>query len=157
MISEIKTKGTVERIIQYKDGKIEKSVIENTVLTTGQMALAASLANQFGGQYNYFISNMIFGNGGTTASNIPKFVPNYQTGLFGTTVANPYVVAVINPQIPTQVIFTSVLGYNTANGQILNEMALVMNNGQFYSMTTFPNLTKNSNMSITWTWTNSFL
>ena len=157
MNSEIKTKGTVERVVEYSDGRIEKVAIENTVLLTGQMALAASLANNYGDQYNFYISDMIFGNGGTTTDNIPRFVPNYQTGLFGTQVISKSVIPVIDPQIPTQVVFTTVLGYSDANGQTISEMALRMNNDQLYSMTTFPVLTKNSNMQITWSWRISFI
>jgi hypothetical protein len=39
----------------------------------------------------------------------------------------------------------------------LNEMALQMANGDLYSMVSFPDLTKTSEMSIIWNWTLSFI
>jgi hypothetical protein len=155
MNSEIKTKGTVERIIKYSDGKIEKTLIENTVLLTGQKALAASLANQYGDHYDFFVSRMIFGNGGTNGG-VPRFVPIYQNQLFGSLLGSKSVIAVIDPNIHTQVIFTAVLDYEDCNGTI-NEMALQMNNDDLYSMTTFPDLNKENNMQITWNWRVNFI
>jgi hypothetical protein len=50
------------------------------------------------------------------------------------------------------VTFTSVIAFDDANGHNLNEMALRMYNGDLYSMATFPDLGKTSNMQITCNW-----
>ena len=156
MNSEIKTKGTVERIIQYLDGRVETSIIENTVLLTGQMALAASLAGQYGDYYNFYIARMVFGNGGTSGG-VPLFVSTNQNSLFSNPpLGSKGVVAVIDPNVQNQVVFTSILGYGDCVGTI-NEMALQMNSDDLYSMTTFPDLNKSQNMQITWNWTVSFI
>jgi len=148
--------GHVQAVIEYKSG--EKTVIEfpNTILRTGRNALAASLANDVGSQFNFFISRMLFGDGGT-AGGVVKFVDTARNGLFGITRANKPVIAQVDPNIPSQVIFTSVVAYSEANGYTLNEMALQMNTGDFYSMVTFPDLTKTDQMQITWNWRLSFV
>jgi hypothetical protein len=148
--------GHVQAIIDYKSG--ERAVIEfpNTILRTGRNALAASLANDVGGQFNFYISRMLFGDGGT-AGGVVKFVDTARNGLFGITRANKPVIAQVDPNIPSQVIFTSVVAYSEANGYTLNEMALQMNTGDFYSMVTFPDLTKTDQMQITWNWRLSFV
>jgi hypothetical protein len=52
----------------------------------------------------------------------------------------------------TQVTFTSVLGFDDANGYDLSEMALVLNNDILYSMATFAPLSKTSDIQIIWNW-----
>ena len=158
MNSELKTKGTVERIIQYRDGTIEKCNVENTVLISGQQALIAGLAGQYGNYYNYFISNMVFGNGGTDGSNKPYIVPITQNKLFcGTPLSSKAVMSTIDSNIPTQLVCSTFLTWSDCAGYSINEMALVMNSGDFYSMTTFAPLSKTSNMQITWNWRISFI
>ena len=157
MNNNIKTKGTVERIIKYSDGRTETTTIENTVLLTGQMALAASLAGLFGDHYDYFIRYMVFGSGGMADGQTTRFVPVVQNKLFAPIGgATKGISAVIDPNIRTQVVFSVMLDFGDVNTDI-SEMALVMNNGDLYSMTTFPTLTKNQNMQITWNWRLSFI
>jgi hypothetical protein len=140
-------KGEVEIIINGKTAMR----FSNTILRKGREALALSLSNDFGDSYDFFVSRMLFGNGGT-AGNVPKSVNTEREGLFGTTVASKPVISTIDPNLRSQVVFTSVLSYNEANDQTLNEMALRMNNEDLYSMATFADLTKTSSMQITWVW-----
>lgn len=162
MLEENKAKGKVEIIINYADGREEKSLINNTVLLTGVSALAQCLANQIGNSFSFFVSRMIFGSNGTSGG-IPKFVDTSRTSLFGATVVSKPVIATISPDTPSQVTFTSVLAFGEANTN-LNEMALQMNHinpiseqYDLYSMTTFPDLNKTSLMQITFNWSISFL
>jgi hypothetical protein len=151
-------RGDVDAIISYEDGTEETIAFRNTILTKGCQALAASLAKGFGQEYNYYINRMIFGNGGTDGGGARKFVPPSRQGLFcGTPVVSKPVVSAVDPDMPSQVVFTSVLTVNDANGITLNEMALQMANGELYSMVTFPNLTKTNVMSIVWNWRLSFV
>lgn len=99
---------------------------------------------------------MHFGNGGTI-NNQPKIVDAERTSLFGAKVIGKSVVSSIDPSVSSQVIFTSVLKYEDAVGSVLNEMALVMSNEDFYSMVTFPDLNKTDQMQITWNWRINFL
>jgi hypothetical protein len=156
MIEQIKPKGVVEIIIQNKEGQIEERIYNNTILRTGRNALANSLANQYGDQYDYFISKMVFGDQGTDAG-VPKYVNTERTGLFGVTILTKAAVATIDTSIPSMVAFSSVVAFDEANGHNLNEMALRMNNGDLYSMVTFPDLGKTSNMQVVFNWRCSFV
>ena len=152
----ITTRGYVEAIIEYKDRPTEVIHFSNTVLRLGRQALANCLTNNIGGSFDFFVSTMLFGDGGTSGG-IIKFVSTERNGLFGITRANKPVMASIDPTCPTQAIFTSVLTFQDANGFTLSEMALQMNTGDFYSMATFPDLNKTSQMQITWNWRCSFV
>ena len=150
--------GTIERIIEYKDGReTEIDVIHNTVLKTGKAALAKCLANQVGAQFEFFINRMLFGDNGTVASGEPKAVQSDRPGLYGQVVDRKPVIASIDAATsPTQVVFTSVLTFDDANTTI-SEVAIQMYNQELYSMATFADLTKDSNMQITWNWRLTFV
>ena len=158
-VSETQTcKGTVEQIIEYKDGRKETRTFPNTVVTTGRAALAMCLANDVGDQFDFFINRMIFGNNGVIASGEPKVVRPERTGLFGPVVLSKPVIASIDYQTaPTQVVFTSVITFDEGNGFKLSEMAIQMYNSDLYSMVTFAELTKESTMQITWNWRITFV
>jgi hypothetical protein len=153
---EIKLFGDVEAIIDYKDGRREVLEFRNTILRKGREALAASLANEIGTSYDFFVSRMLFGDGGTTGG-VPKYVNTERNGLFGVTRVSKSVISSVDPDIPSQVIFTSVVSFDEGNGYALNEMSLQMNNGDLYSMLTFPDLNKTEQMQITWNWRLSFV
>jgi hypothetical protein len=156
MKDECTVEGWVERIIEYADGTKEVLTFRNTILRLGRQALAYSLVNNIGDTYDFFISRMLFGDGGTQGGSI-KFVSTDRNGLFGATRANKPVSSGVDPDQPTQAIFTSVITFQEANGFTLNEMALQMNTGDLYSMATFPDLNKTNQMQITWNWRLSFV
>lgn len=158
MNSEIELKGRVKVQIYYKDiNKFEFIEFENSVLKKGQAALASSLGNSYGDSYDFFISRMIFGDNGTDGG-VPKFVSKERNGLFGITRSIKPVISTIDPNLNNQLVLTSVLDYeDDSNGFTLNEMALQMNNGDLYSMATFADFNKTSNMQITWNWRLSFI
>lgn len=156
MNDNIKSEGFVDIIIDYVDGRQEIISFKNTVLRTGRIALAKSLANEFGSDYDYYITSMLFGNGGTVGG-VPKVVSTTRSGLFGTTLKTKNVSVTLDPVQPTQVTFTSVLTTSDCNGEVLNEMALRMNDGDLYSMATFPDLNKTSAMALTWVWSVNFI
>lgn len=156
MNEDIKTLGYVYGITEYFDGNKVPFEFKNTVLNKGREALAASLANNFTGEYNFYISRMVFGDGGTSGGS-KKYVNTNRNGLFGTTRASKPVISSIDSNMPYQAIFTSVLRFDEANGYALNEMALQMGNDDFYSMVTFPDLNKTSDMQITFNWRLSFV
>lgn len=153
---DVKCYGHVYATIEHKSGKIEEINFKNTILKTGRQALAASLANNVTNPYDFYISRMIFGDGGYTTGQT-KYVDTIRNGLFGITRASKSVIATIDANLETQVTFTSVLTYADANGYTINEMALQMNNGNLYSMVTFPDLSKTDNIQIVWNWRLSFV
>lgn len=153
---EIKPVGYIQGIIEYDTGEKEFIEFHNTVLTTGRNALAACLTNEIGDGFNFYINRMLFGDGGTV-DGTTKFVSSSRNGLFGLTRASKPVIAVTNPDIPSQAIFTSVIAFSEANGAALNEMALQLANGNLYSMATFADITKTAQMQITWNWRLSFV
>lgn len=156
--------GFVEFIIQHKNGYLERYSRKNTILRKGKEALAATLANsnislstgEPSDRNSFNISRMVFGDGGTV-NNSPKTVPDSRTSLFGTKRISKPVIASIDPKVRTEVIFTAVATYSDGNGTIINEMALEMANGELYSMVTFPDLTKTSQIQITWNWRINFI
>lgn len=152
----LKAKGDVQAVIEYRSGEVVTIEFPNTVLTTGREALAAGLAHNIGDQFNFYITRMLFGDGGTSGGSV-KYVNASRNGLFGVTRASKPVIATVDPNITSQVIFTSVIPFDEANGYALNEMALKMANDNLYSMVTFPDLTKTSQMQITWNWRLSFV
>jgi hypothetical protein len=156
MNEDVKTFGYVYGVIEYLSGEKTSFEFKNTVLTKGREALASSLANNFTGEYNFYISRMVFGDGGTSGGS-KKHVNTNRNGLFGTTRASKPVISSVDPNMPYQAIFTSVLRFDEANGYALNEMALRMGNEDFYSMVTFPDLNKTSEMQITFNWRLSFV
>jgi len=141
----------------YVTGKIinkngEESAIDfsNAVLVGGRSELVKVLANKIG-NYEQFVSRMIFGDGGTDGVTI-RYVDANRTGLFGITRATKPVIASVDSTNNTQVVFTSVLGFDDDNGYSLSEMALVLNNDILYSMATFSPLSKTSDIQIVWNW-----
>ena len=151
-----KCKGTIQGKIEYKNGNKEFINFNNAILRTGRAALALALSNRVGDDFDFFISKMIFGDGGTNGG-VPKQVGDERSGLFGSARVIRPVISNIDTNNETQVIFTSVIPFDEGNGFELNEMALQLNNGDFYSMATFPGISKTSGMQITWNWRLSFI
>jgi hypothetical protein len=157
MIKEsVKPQGEVEICIEYKDGSKEATTVKNTVLTTGRLALADGLANQIGSSFDFYVTRMIFGDAGTTGG-VKKVVNAGRNGLFGVTQVSKPALANSDTSVTAQVIFTSVILFSEGVGLTLNEMALQMANGDLFSMTTFPDLNKTSDMQITFNWRLNFI
>lgn len=156
MKEELKTKGWVQAIIDYKSGEQEIIEFPNTILNKGREALASCLARDIGDGFNFYINRMLFGDGGT-ASGSTKYVASSRNGLFGITQVSKPVIASVDPNINSQVIFTSVISFSDGNGAVLSEMALQMATGDLFSMVTFPDFTKTSQMQITYNWRQSFV
>ena len=152
----VEVSGYVTVNIEYKDGRKEKREFKNTILRKGREALAKSLANDLGDTYQFYVNRMLFGDGGTAGGSV-KYVDTVRNGLFGISRASKSVIAQVDPNIPSQVVFTAVLGFSDANGYAINEMALQMSNGDLYSMATFLDLNKTDQMQITWNWRISFV
>jgi len=150
-------RGDVEAFIEFRDGSRKNLEFRNTILRKGREALVLSLANRIGDDFDFFISRMLFGDGGLVGSS-PKSVPTDRNGLFcgGAKVIKP-VVANVDPNNGSQLVLTSVVSFDEGNSFTLNEMALQMNNGDLYSMATFPGITKTQQMQITWNWRLSFI
>ena len=143
--------GEIEMLIEYENGLEEKRVFKNDLLNSGRAAIASCLANNVDNGFNLYINRMIFGDGGTVDGNLKTVIAS-RNGLFGTTQVSKPVISTINPSLSSQVILTSVISRSEGNGSVLNEMALQLANGDLYSMATFPDLTKTSQMQITWSW-----
>jgi len=156
MITEILTKGDIDICVDYRCGKKKLIPIPNTVLTTGRLALVSGLSNHIGDTFEFYITRMLFGDNGTIGG-VKKVVDAGRTGLFGPTQLSKPALSNIDGSIATQAIFTSVIAFDEVVGLTLNEMALQMKNGELYSMTTFPDLNKTSDMQITFNWRLNFI
>ena len=153
---QITSRGEVDIIAEWQDGHKKIQNVSNTLLLTGRRALANSLANSIGESYQYYVTRMLFGDGGTVEG-VKRYVNAGREGLFGTTRVSKPALANVDGSIPTQVIFTTVIRYDEAIGVTLNEMALQMANGDLYSMTTFPDLNKTGDMQLTFNWKINFV
>jgi hypothetical protein len=152
----IRGKGDVEIIKDWKDGRREYVDVHNTILLTGRRALAQALANSIGDGFSFYVTRMIFGDGGTV-DGVKKYVNSNRNGLFGVTAIWKPVISTLDTTVPAQVIFTSSIRFDEGVGLTLNEMALQMHNGDLYSMTTFPDLNKTEDMQITFNWRLNFI
>ncbi len=148
-------KGKISIVIEDDTGYKHDILIDNTVLDAGRAALAKSLANDFDDSYQFYIKAIRFGNGGT-AGGVPITVTSNRTGIFGTVVAEKSIISVVNPNLLSQAVFTTVLKFQEANENI-NELALVMANDSLYSLATFGGISKTSSMQITFNWRLSFV
>lgn len=156
MYDVIRQYGEVDVTIQNKNGIENTFTIKNAILTNAKNAHANAVCNNIGQTYQYYISNMIFGTNGTLNGS-PKVVETSRSGLFGSTLVNKQVMSTINPQMSNQGIFTAVIGFDEGNGSIINEMALMMKNGELYSMVTLGGISKDSTIQIIFNWRISFV
>jgi len=154
--SDVQTKGWVDYEILYKSGECIKGTWNNTVLRNGKIALAMGLAREVDDPFSFYVDQMQFGTNGTTGG-VPKFVDEARNGLFGPILLSKNVIARVEDPAPTTAIFTSVITFDEAVGSTLNEMALQLANDNLYSMVTFPDLGKTSEMQITFNWRVSLL
>jgi hypothetical protein len=148
-------KGMISMKIEWLDGRVEYRETPNRILLSGRQAQANAIANEFGSAFEYFVTNMAFGSGGTVGG-APRYVDDTRTGLFSLLTTKP-VISSIDPSIPTQVTFTSVLTFDEVVGDVINEMALKMQSGDYYSMATFGDITKTSSMQLTFNWKISYV
>ena len=151
LTEHVKIRGDVDVIIDHKSGKRETFTIQNAISTNAKNSHASALCNDIGQTFQYYISNMIFGTNGTLSS-APKSVEASRTGLFGATLVNKAVMSTVNPQSLNQAIFTAVIGFDEGNGNIINEMALMMKNSDLFSMVTLGGISKDSSIQITFNW-----
>ena len=156
MIESIKLKGDLEIIIDWIDNKREILDYPNTILKKGRQALAKTLAGQIGDEFDFYITRMLFGDGGTV-DGVKKYIDASRNGLFGTTRLSKPVISNINSSVPEQVILTTIVRFDELVGVTINEMATQMANGDLYSMITFPDLTKTANMQLTFNWRYNFI
>ena len=166
----IETKGFIDYVVEYKNGKSYKVSFPNVVLITGRQALAQVLTNTLGtcpstnvssttGQLvpSLYINEMFFGSNGTDTGGTPLIVSPGRKTLFGPPTAVKPVNSYVSQAVATQANFTATLLYADAVSQNINEMALSMTNGNLYSMVTFPNIFKTADMQITFNWSLNFI
>jgi len=168
---DVQSVGKLSCKIEYSNGKSYELMMPNTVVSKGREALAAVITNTFAScpvdsaaflssnvTPSLYINRMLFGNNGVDGSSVPKRVVASQNTLYcGVPLATKNVSAIVNPNVATQAIFTSVLLYSDANGVALSEMALQMTNNNLYSMITFPPITKTNQMQISFSWSINFV
>jgi len=148
----IKIDGWIEIIKEWNDdNKKEIQWVKNTTLRSGRIAIVNSLANNFGGTFDLFISSMVFGSGGTSGGT-PRFVNDTLEGLFPPTTITKGVIISVPVDTPTMLIATSVLTYDDANGTAVNEAGLQLKSGDFLNLATFGDINKTSNMQLTFNW-----
>ena len=146
-----KISGEVEIVVTRRDGTSERFKKKNKILKTGRAAMAKAISNSFGGNFQLFVSTVTFGDGGTDGGT-PKFIDETRTSLFGSAVANKPIIATIDDASQSAVTFTSVLTFDDANGSTINEMALKMNNGDYFSLLTFGGIAKDDEMQVIFNW-----
>jgi hypothetical protein len=152
----ITSQGKIFCTIVNEDGTSAKMVVRNKVVMSGRSALASSLANQISGDFNYYIAQVVFGSSGTVGG-VPRFVNDNQAGLFGAVTLTKPVIATIDPNFPSAVTFTTTIAFgDLPGGAIVNEIALIMGNGQLFSMACFADLNKTNSTQFVFNWRLSF-
>ena len=141
-------KGYIEAKIKHKDtGLIENLRFDNQVLNAGKELLINALLEPSKAR----IVNILFGDGGTENGE-PKEVSPTQDKLNGVVRMRKSVIAQIDPETPTQAIFTVVINEDEGNDFVLNEMGLELSDENLFSLSTFSNLNKTDQMEISWSW-----
>lgn len=149
----VRPQGYITATLRYKH-KTEILKFKNKVLDSGKKFLADSLLEK--PVKPFYIASMLFGDGGTEKEK-PKEVLPTMTSLSGTARVKKDVIAQIDPEFPTQAVFTAVVEESEGNNFTLNEMALVLNDGTLFSLSTFPDLNKTDQFEIAWMWVVSFI
>jgi len=154
MQDKILVRGHIIGKIRYLNGSVEHFDFPNTVLNCAKVRMADFLINE--SPKPIHITHVLFGDGAFEAGEKKEPSPT-RTSLFGIVRANKKVVRQVDPEIPTQLIFSITLENEDANGHVLNEMALQMNDGELFSISTFPNLTKTDDFAVDWLWIVNFV
>lgn len=149
--NDILSQGKIFLKIINQDGSVATMAVRNKVLLSGKAGLARSLANQYNGEFPFYIARVLFGDNGTVGG-APRFVEDSRDGLFGLVNLTKPVIASIDPDLTHQVTFTTTITFDELVGQVINEMALEMANGDLFSMATFGDITKTSTMQLIWNW-----
>jgi hypothetical protein len=153
---EIASHGKIYLSVENLDGTFAKMAVKNKVLLTGRSALAGSLANQYNGEFPFYVTRVLFGNNGTIGG-APRFVDDSREGLFGAVTLSKPAIATIDDDFPQQVTFTTTVAFSELVGNVINEMALEMANGQIFSMATFGDISKTSSTQLVYNWRLSFV
>lgn len=148
MKSIIETKGYIEGRIKYKDGRVEVIKFNNTIVAGGKQYLANCLLED---APKLHVKHMLFGDGGTMNGE-PKLISPAQEKLFGVTRVKKEVIAQVDPEMSTQLIFSIIIGEDEGNDFPLNEMALELSDGTISNLATFADLNKTDQMEIAWSW-----
>lgn len=144
----VKSKGYIQARITHKDtDDVETIQFNNIILNSGKGFLAKCLLD---GSKPH-ITHMLFGDGGS-ADGQPKEISPTQDKLYGVTRIKKAVIAQIDPEMPTQIIFSVVVGEDEGNEFPLNEMALELSDGTLFNLSTFADLNKTDQMEIAWSW-----
>jgi len=145
-----KAKGYIIAKIKNKRDNTETELkFPNLILNSAKVYLTNSIVGNF--KTPVFISTMLFGDGGTEVGK-EKDVDSLQQSLFGITRVKKEVIPQIDPEVPNQAIFSALVEEKDGNGHVLNEMGLQLNNGELFSLATFPDLFKDDQMEIAWSW-----
>ena len=134
----------------------ESKHFKNCVINLGKYSIVKGLTNEYGGAFELYVSSMLFGTNGAVGGT-PRVVEGIQTGMFGPAVISKPVVARPNDTLPNQAVFTAVLLKTDAVGEVLNEMALQLQDGTVFSVATFGDITKSNTMQMTWNWRITFI
>jgi hypothetical protein len=154
MIDVIKPKGFIRAKIRFiNTGETRIIEFHNMVLNGGKEFLAKCLLEGS----KPIIANILFGDGGTEDNGQPKEVSPSRDKLHGITRIKKSVIAQVDPETPTQVIFSIVVDENEGNEHPLNEMGLELSDGTLFSLSTFSNLNKTDQMEISYWWFVSFV
>lgn len=144
-----------------EDGNLVRLVDDhNLIVLSGRTKIAQSLV----ASSNVFINDVKFGSGGANISDPTNPIPPDPSAitLTGTpivTQSGDYVFSntiptTIGPTVTPKIIFSIVIPNDTSmNGKSINEMALMMNNGQAFAIKTFATITKAPTNSLNITWT----
>lgn len=137
MKDSVTGKGFIIAKIKYKNCETATLRYNNQLLNAGKGFLANCLLE---GSKPHIV-NMLFGDGGTVNGQPKEVIPT-QDRLNGVIRLRKPIVAQIDPEFPSQVVFTVILSEKEGNDFTLNEMALEMSDGKLFNLSTFLDFNK---------------
>jgi hypothetical protein len=135
--------------------KVEKFTFKNQLLNPGRRFLLSNLIPRPSSS-PIFIKSILFADGGTHNNEVRMVEPEMEHP-FGVIRMRKEVISQVNPEVPTEALFSVTVGENEGNDFTLNEMGLELSNGDLFSLATFPDFNKTSQMALDWSWSVCFV
>jgi len=141
-------RGEIELVIRG-GARVRRIAVRNTILYTGRNALLYLLAQTSGAPTDWKLARLIPGTNGTppTPGDVGAFAP----------VSGPDQIVLTSPDVVVspgtgELIVTGTLLTTQANGQDLREIVLAMGNGEPFARQVHPTVSKDSPLTVTYTW-----
>lgn len=155
-------KGGVWIKAEYANGDYEHIALPNTVLRCGRRQLAAALGgNLLTTGFTAVVRQIAWGTGGVDLQGHRIPVPDYQTGFLGgpsnVLLTTSCEASMMGGDEPAVIFHGAVTRESQLNGNWINQVGLIMENGTYFAVSTWEGFYKDSSVSFLLNWTEWFL